>query len=177
MRSLPTVVMLLVAASLGAAEAYRWVDKDGVVHYSDRPEPGAERIPLISPPKPGSVPQAAVSSAPRNVDSETRYSACLVTRPAPDQTFGIADTISIAIGTQPPLQPEDRLTVTLNGARIENWPVGGSTHQLTDLPRGAYTVVALITGPAGNAKCTTAPASFTVFQPSLLSPARPPAPR
>ena len=177
MRSLPTVVMLLVAASLGAAEAYRWVDKDGVVHYSDQPAPGAERIPLVSAPKPGSVPQAFTSSPSRSPEPETGYSTCLVTSPASDQTFGINDSVLVTVGTQPSLQPEDRLAVMLNGSRIENWPVGGTTHQITGLPRGAYTLVAVVTGPAGNAKCTTAPARFNVFQPSLLSPGRQQAPR
>ena len=44
------LLMLLIAAAglAAAAETYRWVDKDGHVHYSDRPRPGAERIELES---------------------------------------------------------------------------------------------------------------------------------
>ncbi len=177
MRTLPTFVMLLVAASLGAAEAYRWVDKDGVVHYSDKLVPGAEKVPLVSAPKPGSVPQNFTPSAPRTAEPETRYSACLITSPVAEQTFGIADAISIVVATQPGLQPGDRLSVTLNGSRIEDWPTGGTTHQVSGLPRGSYTLLAIVTGPAGTAKCSTAPLSFNVFQPSLLSPERKPAPR
>lgn len=177
MRSLPTVVMLLVAASLGAAEAYRWVDKDGVVHYSDQPMPGAEKIPLLSAPKPGSIAQNFTPSAPRTAEPETRYNACLITSPVADQTFGIADAVSIVVATQPGLQPGDRLAVTLNGARIEDWPTGGTTHQVSGLPRGTYTLLAVVTGSAGTTKCSTAPLRFNVFQPSLLSPGRKPAPR
>ncbi|MFC6633618.1 DUF4124 domain-containing protein [Microbulbifer taiwanensis] len=40
------VIALMLAATAGAGELYRWVDKDGKVHFSDRPpaEAAAENI-------------------------------------------------------------------------------------------------------------------------------------
>ena len=38
------VIFGLLAASTALAQAYRWVDDDGITHYSDRPVPGAERV-------------------------------------------------------------------------------------------------------------------------------------
>ena len=38
--------MLAVSSSLAVATTYRWVDSAGVVHYSDRPQPGAEKVNL-----------------------------------------------------------------------------------------------------------------------------------
>ncbi len=177
MRTLPTFVMLLVAASLGAAEAYRWVDKDGVVHYSDKLVPGAEKIPLVSAPKPGSVPQVYSPTAQAPREPDTRLLTCKISSPAPEQTFGIEDTVPVLIETEPALAAGDQLTVTLNGARIEGWPTGGTSYQFAGLPRGAYTLLAVISAPDGRAKCTTAPLAFNVFQPSLLSPGRRAAPR
>ena len=43
-RSILLVLALLAAIAALAQEAYRWVDEDGVVHYSDRPREGAEQI-------------------------------------------------------------------------------------------------------------------------------------
>ena len=43
----PTILVLLgllVMPFAAAYEAYVWTDEDGVVHYSDRPVPGAKRI-------------------------------------------------------------------------------------------------------------------------------------
>ena len=40
-RSILLVLGLLAATAALAQEAYRWVDEDGVVHYSDRPREGA----------------------------------------------------------------------------------------------------------------------------------------
>ena len=33
---------ILLFTGVVFAQAYKWVDEDGVVHYSDRPHPGAE---------------------------------------------------------------------------------------------------------------------------------------
>src|SRR5512133_340380 len=39
MRTLPALLLALLAAGAFAQGAYRWVDKDGKVHYSDEPPP------------------------------------------------------------------------------------------------------------------------------------------
>ena len=49
LRTVFTLVCLFAAAGAAAQEAYRWVDEDGVVHYSDRPRKGAESIVLPTP--------------------------------------------------------------------------------------------------------------------------------
>ncbi len=47
--------LALFAAGAAYAQAYKWIDEDGIVHYSDRPEPGAERVDLgqSRAPRPG----------------------------------------------------------------------------------------------------------------------------
>ncbi len=42
MKPLPALVLALVAVNAFAQGAYRWVDKDGKVHYSDAPPVAAE---------------------------------------------------------------------------------------------------------------------------------------
>ena len=37
---------------------YRWVDKKGVVHYSDQSQPGAERVEILRSPAPPAAPPA-----------------------------------------------------------------------------------------------------------------------
>ena len=48
----------LLAAGAVLAQAYKWVDEDGVVHFSDRPRGGAER-----------------DRAPRGKHHETRFAS------------------------------------------------------------------------------------------------------
>ena len=44
-RSWCSVVLLVFAvATIGASEVYKWVDADGVVHYSDKPPPNGQSI-------------------------------------------------------------------------------------------------------------------------------------
>lgn len=55
---------MLCAAPGWAAVIYKWTDADGVVHFSDQPTPGAERI--VTQSGPVSRPAgSAVSSSPR----------------------------------------------------------------------------------------------------------------
>ncbi|MGH8496057.1 MAG: DUF4124 domain-containing protein [Gammaproteobacteria bacterium] len=44
------LILLSAAATIAAADVYRWVDADGQVHYSDRPARNAERLDVESRP-------------------------------------------------------------------------------------------------------------------------------
>ena len=44
MRTLTFTLMCLVGSLALAATVYRWVDENGVVHYSDQPHPNAEAL-------------------------------------------------------------------------------------------------------------------------------------
>ena len=43
------VLLGLLAAGFAAEETWMWTDEEGVVHYSDRPQPGAELVVLDEP--------------------------------------------------------------------------------------------------------------------------------
>lgn len=45
-------LMLCGLAAAAQAQGYKWIDKDGNVHYGDRPPPGASVTPLGPPPPP-----------------------------------------------------------------------------------------------------------------------------
>lgn len=181
MRSLSFLVALLAAAPLAAAEAYRWVDRDGVVHYSDQPAPGAQKIPLTIAPRPGSVAPPPPAASPRNPESTastaTRAAHCAFTSPAPDQVFQAAETVPVSLQVEPSMDAGDRVSVALNGATVEQWPSTATSMQLGPMPRGAYTLAATVTAADGSVKCAAATVAFNVFQPSVLSPGRKRTPR
>lgn len=58
-------IALLLSAPADAGAVYRWVDKDGNVHYSSKPPPegGADRVRLEPPPPQGGTDSAADASA------------------------------------------------------------------------------------------------------------------
>ena len=74
---------MLIALSASAAELWRWKDADGVVHYSDRPVPGAERIDVRSNQKSTGEfnPEAPPPPAARPVTPANRYTRCAVASP------------------------------------------------------------------------------------------------
>ncbi len=54
---------LLLALPVSASEIYRWVDDNGVVHFTDRPREGAERL-TIRTAAPSTPARAATPAAP-----------------------------------------------------------------------------------------------------------------
>lgn len=62
MRNLTVLTLVLAASAASAAELYRWVDKDGVVHYDDKAHPQAKYIIVNSSNGPG-LDAAAIARA------------------------------------------------------------------------------------------------------------------
>ena len=95
------LILLGLAVTLVAQsqEIYRWVDKNGVVHYSDQPDsPNAVLINVIEP----NAYEAQVSAPGTNRDSggageredETAsYASLSIVSPTPDQVFFGADAV------------------------------------------------------------------------------------
>lgn len=179
MRILTSILCALLAQSALSAELYRWKDKDGVTHYSDQPTPGAERMPMISAPPPGSV--AAPAPPPRAATSGTApfaYTSCEISSPLADQVFTNVDAISVSINLRPALQIDHRVNVQLNGSPVSGWPPGSTSYLLQNLFRGSYSLIATVTDAAGRTLCTSSSAiSFHIRQPSMLTPGAKAAPR
>ena len=60
-----TVLMLFAfaLATTAAAQAYKWVDKDGKVRYGDTPPPGVKATPMRTPSRPTPPPAPASADA------------------------------------------------------------------------------------------------------------------
>lgn len=173
------VLGLLAALSapllVRAAVVYKWVDADGVVHFSDQPAPGAEKMTTSGLPTRGILNQPPPPSGP---SGQTPPKASIlatmhlsITSPAPDQTFSGAEVVEPVLAVEPELQPGAGLVVswTLNGAPV---PEGdGTTHfSLPDLPRGTYTIAATITDTSTGTSKSADPVTFNVIRPSVLAP-------
>jgi hypothetical protein len=174
------VCLLLISCSLAnAAETWRWVDAKGVIHYSDRPVQGAERVGIRPTPNTGTAENPANTNSRRAADQpEVRpaYTRCAISSPANDQVFNAVNAVTAAVEIAPALLTDDRIQVLLNGRAVSNWPGPATNFKLTDLYRGSYTMVASVVNVDGKTVCTGSPTSFHIRQPSLLAPLRKPAP-
>ena len=168
---------VLTACTVQAAVIYKWVDADGVVHYSDQASPGAEKIITAGG-------ASSSSAAGRNIAGPTsrtpqegeqrglNYTEFSIASPAPEQTFFGDDVIPVRLNLNPPLRPNQGITWHLNGAQLDS-PPGALSFVLPRLDRGTYVLAATITDQQTSESQTSSSITFFVRQPSALSPQSP----
>jgi hypothetical protein len=168
------VAGLLAAFAVQAAVVYKWVDPDGVVHYSDQASPGAEKIYTSSSTSagasgqrtPAGSPQAAASTPPAGA---LAYSEFSITSPVNDQTFFGDDVIAVHLSLAPALKPNQSIAWHLNGQELDN-PPDAVSFPLPHLDRGTYTLAATITDQRTGDAQSSNTVTFFVRQPSALAP-------
>ncbi len=165
----------LIAAGAVCAQAYKWVDEDGVVHYSDRPQPGAEELDLPRRPPQASVPAARRPAAPAGEEEPAeeepfQYQELTVASPSPEETlWNIEGTLNVSLNLQPALQPGHQIRVYFDGQpRI----VSGTSFQLEQVYRGAHNLQAEVIDENGELQIRSQPGRFYVQQSRIARPPR-----
>ena len=116
----------LLAASTALAQAYRWVDEDGVVHYGDRPPPEAEtQAEAIVLPKANvtTVRKYArpTTESPSDGDAGQapgafRYESLEVASPSAEETlWNIAGVLEVTLNVTPAIQRGHKVRVYFDG--------------------------------------------------------------
>ena len=173
-RSVIATALLTVCAT-AYSQAYRWVDEDGVVHFSDRPHPGAEEIELPkSRPAPQPVATYRSAAVPREqiaaaaAEETFRYDSLSVGSPIEDETiWNIEGVLAVSLDLQPSLQPGHRLMVYFDGQRQQ---VSGTSFQLQEVWRGTHSLQAEVLDATGKLLIRSKPTTFHVQQNSILRP-------
>jgi hypothetical protein len=158
-----------------ALVVYKWTDAQGVVHYSDQPVPGAEKMFTSSAPEHagimGQTADPSPGAAPQKKPTAGLSSATVaITSPGPQQTFTGGESVPVALSISPEPKPGYTVVWSLNGAQVQNQAPDATQFTLTDLARGVYTIEATVTDPGtGESKAADA-VTFNVMRPSILSP-------
>lgn len=159
-----------------AAVVYKWIDADGVVHFSDQPVPGAEKIMTTGGSSRGiltDAPPASSRSGDPSKKPATRIQATVVsiTSPAPGQTFSGSEPMDAHLSVNPEITPDRPLSVTwtLNGSPVSN-AQDSTAFTLPDLARGEYTLSATVTDPNTGESKSADSVTFNVLRPSVMSP-------
>jgi Domain of unknown function (DUF4124) len=182
MRSLLILAGLAISLAAFSQEIYRWVDKDGIVHYSD--QPGSDKAVLINVVEPNAYDSAdtapAESSGGSADDSGSDaqeanpYTSLSIVSPEQDQVFFGADaTVSVQADLSGMLQPDHQVVFFLNGNRR---PAQGLSLELTGLDRGTYFLRASVLDQNGKPLISSQQSAFHVRQPSTKAPQSPTAP-
>jgi hypothetical protein len=135
-------------------QVYKWVDKNGVIHYSGQP-PAEGATPAKLPPlqtfKGGTAPDlnkfakpgpggTAPAGGPVNIE--------LVT-PSNEETFrGGERVVPVAVMVTPQIGPGQKLIYLLDGAAASP-PTTDTSFAFADVDRGSHTVSVMLVGPAG----------------------------
>jgi Domain of unknown function (DUF4124) len=172
-RSLWIVLGLLTAVTAQSAVIYKWTDAKGVVHYSDQPVPGAERIITAGKSsintysaQPGS---AANGQQAKPGNGTSLPAAVTISSPQPDQNFFNDEPINVSL-SQTTLKPDQSVTWHLNGKELTDQSPSTTLFVLPNPGRGTFVIAATVTNQTSGEVITTPSVTFYVREPSLLSP-------
>ena len=112
-----TLMCIAVCGTAISATVYKWVDADGVTHYTDQPHTGAQKLQLqgaqtysSASQKPSAAASAAAarhtSGAPK--DTGPIYTVCALTRPNNDEVFVNASSVPANVHLEPNLRDGDK---------------------------------------------------------------------
>jgi hypothetical protein len=176
MRTLLFTLMSIACTVAVSATVYKWVDENGVVHYSDQPHENAQKVELKAPqtysaPKTPPAPtQPARTPVPKPAPA---YQSCSISEPTNDQVFMNTDTVTAGVTVQPAVRPGDSAVVTLDGQRVPGVPANGGAFTISPVDRGTHSIQMVVQDPTGATLCQSPAVTFHVHQPSLQSPTQP----
>lgn len=157
-------------ATVLAAVVYKWTDADGVVHYSDQPVPGAEKIVTSTGPKgiggavnPG--PGAEKSKAPK-----LNFTQFAIISPRSEETITGDQPVFVHLALAPELTSSQSVTWFLNGQPLSDQAPDAVQFTLADLPRGSYSISATVADQNTGETKTADSVTFYVVRASILSP-------
>lgn len=176
MRATLLLLVALAAPALADQTVWKWVDKDGVTHYSDRPVSGAGRVELRGVSRSDPVP---VSSSPSYSSSSSAsrdaaapdYRTFEIVSPGNDESIvNTGGRVSVRIRLEPTLQPGHSVALYMDGRLVEGFAGNALQYELNEVPRGTHTVVAVISDARGTRVKQSPTVTFHVRQHSVAQP-------
>jgi len=169
-------LVCLVAGGGASADVYRWVDDDGVIHFSDRPHEGAEIValpgaqtfsaPAVSRPQPATQPEEAEPETSSSVAAE--YTSLRITGPGQDEVlWNIGGVLNVNIALEPRLEAGHSVTLFLDGQAVSQLTGDQRSIQLSDVYRGTHELRAEIHDANGEGVFRSTAVTFTVQQTSV----------
>ena len=162
-----TLISLLLLSLFAQATVYKWVDKDGKVHYSDEPHPNAEVVEL----KEKTLNQIALPPVKNDVDDsqviqQIQYQV-VITSPTEEETvrdnngdFQVTATVT------PEIKSQYLMALKLDGQTVGQPQVGG-IFQLKNIDRGEHTIVVDAMTQNGKVFASSSPRKIFLHQAAM----------
>jgi len=161
MRTYGLFFWILLVINPVQAEVYKWTDSKGIVHFSDKPHPDAEKIQLpkvqsYSSPSPVAEPaddsvsdetttneqDSVKSDVPKDTDvtKSPAYKNVSIIQPADQETIrNNQGYVSVIVQLEPELKVQDKLQLLFNGVP-HGEPQAATVFALTNIDRGSHTI-------------------------------------
>jgi hypothetical protein len=160
---------MLVAAMALADGAYRWVDEDGIVHFSDVPVEGAEVVNIseYSRTTGASLTRARPENRSARGDAATpapafRYESISIDVPGAEETlWNIEATLNVTVNVIPPLQSGHQIRAYFDG---ESRMVGSTSFTIEEVFRGVHNLQVEIVDSTGKLMIRSVTNRFYVQQ-------------
>jgi len=149
-RMLPLLVALSLTG-LAHGAVYKWKDANGIVHYGDHPQPGAEEVKQIpiQTYRPTPVPPTRPATGGSG-DTPLRYGPISFVSPANDTTIrDNQGNVAIQLSIEPTLRAGHAITLNIDGTR-QDQTTTKTTFTLSNLERGTHTLQAIVVDDQGN---------------------------
>ena len=167
---------LLSAAALadngGTTTVYKWVDPQGVVHYSDQPHPNAQKLEVRGAQTFSALPAPAASPMPAPQETQSpaaAYQGCAITQPTDQESLMNVSQATAVVQASPQLRAGDQVRLFVDGKQVP----GSGTAFTFSVFRGQHSVQAVIEDSTGQIVCETSTVTFFVHQPSIQNPHNP----
>ena len=163
------VLLGLLAAGAVLADAYTWTDEEGIVHYSDRPQPGARRIDIAEPNSgrsPAPRRSTTTTTDPTESTAPVGYESFEVASPGAEETlWNIEGVLNVSLSLTPALQPGHQVRVYFDGSPRM---VSGTSFRIEDVYRGVHQLQAEVLDPTGKMLIRTRTNRFYVQQSTVF---------
>ena len=170
MRALAFLIGIILVAPLLAQEVYRWVDDDGYVHYSDRPNEDAETV-VLPKAQTFSAPPVATQSAQPDAGESFKYDKISIVSPDAEETiWNTANQVDVSLALSPRLRRGDKIMWYLDGQLQSKVSTRSTSATLSEIWRGTHQLVAEVQDINGNSLNKSSPVTFEYRMTSALSP-------
>lgn len=167
--------LLLIFAAQASAEVYRWVDKNGVVHYTDKP-PAPDAKPAELPklqamPEGKTIPLGRASSGAEQTPAVPPPKLKIVS-PTADQTIRTTtESVTVTVSVNPGLQSNQGLIYFYDGSPVSLEPTRAQSLVMNQVYRGTHTVAVAVM-QAGKEVTRSEAVTFYMKPPTVPRPAR-----
>lgn len=154
------------------ADAYRWTDEDGIVHYSDKPHEGAERVVLPSDSRvvrrqrPAQAPLQQGAAGQQPDAGAFKYESLNIVSPGAEETlWNIEGVLNVTLDIRPGLLEGHQIRVYFDGnPRMVN----AASFQIEEVYRGVHNIQAEVVDASGRLMIRSATNRFYVQQNTII---------